>query len=251
MSRAKRREGRGSARSRRTPARAAASGGPRIPWVPLGVVVGIAVVAGIIALLVWQQGGEEGSQFAAAAEIEADPAPDLPGEFVNLQEIYDGEYGAHGENPTAAHVTRDVDYIADGNTNPPAGGAHWGRSACTQDPDDAPPFCGPAPWGVYRKPWEPETVVHNMEHGGVVLWYNTTDQSIIDELEDLVEDRLDGNELLVLMPYFEMEEEHIALTAWARLDKYPVSEYSKDRVEEFIDAFKCRFNPEGVGGSGC
>jgi hypothetical protein len=41
-----------------------------------------------------------------------------------------------------------------------------------------------------------------------------------------------------------MEEEHIALTSWVRIDKFPVAEYSAERVTEFIDAHMRRFNPE-------
>ena len=242
MSRAKRRTG--QARSRRTPV--PSGGGTRtIPIVPILVVVGIAVVVGLIGYLIWQQSQPAGDPNSKWVKVEADPAPDLPGEFVNLQEIYDGTYGAHGENTTAAHVTRDVDYTADGNTNPPAGGPHWGRSACSRDgADSSPPFCGPAPWGIYREPWEPESVVHNMEHAGIVLWYNFTDTALRDELEDIIKNQF-GNELIVMMPYPDMEEETIAITSWARIDKFPVSEYSKDRIEDYIDAHAGRFNPEG------
>ena len=181
---------------------------------------------------------------SAAAVVEADPAPDLPGEFVDLQTIYGGAYGTHGENPTAAHVQRDVDYVGDGNTNPPAGGPHWGSGACPREPEDAPRFCGPAPWGIYREPWEPETLVHNTEHGGVVVWYNTDDSAIIAELEDLVQSKLQGDDILVMAPYPGMEEDHIALTSWARIDKFPAGEYTEERVEDYIDAHMRRFNPE-------
>ncbi len=179
------------------------------------------------------------SRFDDAPDVEADDDPTLPGEFVDLPQIYGGPYP-----DTASHVRRDIDYVADGNSNPPAGGPHWGSGACTEDPDTSPPFCGPAPWGIYRKPWMPESLVHNMEHGGVVLWYNTTAQEIIDELEDLIVDRLNDGQILVMAPYPDMEEETIALTAWSRIDKFPIGEYSRERVEQFIDAHERRFNPE-------
>lgn len=238
-SRSKRRESLGSARSRRTPARPAQGGGPSIPIVPLLVLVGALAVAGLVAYLIWQQGRSAGEGAGVAAE--ADASPDLPGEWVDLAEIYGGPYSA-----TAGHARRNVDYVDDGNSNPPAGGPHWGSSTCTTDPEDNPPFCGPAPVGIYRTPWEPETLVHNMEHGGSVIWYNTTDQGVIDDLESLIRDRLEDRELLVLTPYFEMEEETIALTHWSRIDKFPVSEYSQERVDEFLDAHECRFNPENI-----
>ena len=81
-----------------------------------------------------------------------------------------------------------------------------------------------------------------MEHGGTIIWYDTTDQAIIDDLEDFVEDNRD--KLLVLTPYPDMEDEHVAITVWARRDMFPVSEYSRDRIEDFMDEFYCKFDPE-------
>jgi hypothetical protein len=42
-----------------------------------------------------------------------------------------------------------------------------------------------------------------------------------------------------------MEPETIAITSWTRLDKFPVSELTKERLQTFIDANHKRFNPEG------
>ena len=239
MSREKRRAGGGS--SRRTPV--PSGGGTRnIPMVPLLVIVGVAVVAALIGYLIWQQGKEPGTRFASAVKIEASEDPELPGVHVDLQGIYDACYGCD-DGTTAPHVSRDVDYVADGNSNPPAGGPHWGSGGCGNDPEAAPRFCGPAPGGIYREPWAPETLIHNMEHGGAIVWYNTTDQSIIDDLEDLVKD-IRGPVLLT--PYLDMEDETIAVTTWARIDKFPVSEYSQDRVDDFLDVHNCRFNPEDL-----
>jgi len=43
-----------------------------------------------------------------------------------------------------------------------------------------------------------------------------------------------------------MEEDTIALTAWTRLDKFPVSEYTRERIETFEEELNCRFNPEDL-----
>ena len=83
-----------------------------------------------------------------------------------------------------------------------------------------------------------------MEHGGAILWYNTTDQGIIDELEDLIKGRLNRGDLLVMVPLPEMEEETIAVSSWSRRDKFSVDEYNRNRVEEFFDKNERRFNPE-------
>ena len=239
MSRERRRAGGGS--SRRTPV--PSGGGTRtIPTVPILVIVGVAVVAALIAYLIWQQGQDAGDGFGAAARIEGDLAPDKPGEHIDLQGIFDGFYGNRDGNSTAPHVsTAAVDYSEQGL--PPAGGPHW-SGGCTRDPETSPAICGPAPWGIYRSPWEEETLLHNMEHGGTIIWYNTSDQTIIDDLEDFVQDESGRRDLLVLTPYPAMEDEHIAITVWARRDKFPVSEYSRDRLEDFMDAFYCKFDPE-------
>lgn len=179
------------------------------------------------------------ARLATARAAEADNEPLLPGDYVNLPAIYGGPYP-----DTAPHIRRIIITLVDGNSNPPAGGPHWGNSACPADPELAPDFCGPVPWGIYRLPWQAESLVHNMEHAGVILWYNTSDQAIIDELEGLIVERLNAGQLLVMTPYPAMEAEHIALTGWSRIDKFPVEEYSRERVEQFIDVHERRFNPE-------
>ena len=255
MSRAVRRASRGSASSRRTPVRPRGGGrGPRIPWVPVVVLIGIIGVIGIIAYLIWQQSKPAEQHFEEATRIEADPAPGLPGVYVDLPKIYGGFYGNRDGPNTADHVQRDVDYVdncSDSepkvcNSNPPVGGPHWGSSACADTADASPPFCGPAKAGVYREPWPPEPLVHNMEHGGVVLWYNTTNQEIVDELEDMFGDLVRNDKLVAMAPYPGMEPETIAVTSWARIDKFPVSEYTKERVDDFVDVHLCRFNPEDL-----
>jgi len=240
------------ARSRRTPVRAA-GGGRNLPWVPIAVVAGIALVLGAVVYLVIQAGKSPGTDNAKWAAVEKATATSttLPGEGVDLQAIYKGSYGSP-ENNTGAHVTFAMDYAKDQGL-PPTGGPHWGSGACGEHVADSGTFCGPVQYGIYRAPdfWEPESLVHSMEHGGLVVWYNTTNQQVIDELEAVVQGYLENDALIVMVPYQEMEEETIALTIWARRDKFPVSEYTKERVETFIDTMKCRFNPESFPGSGC
>ncbi len=243
-SRERRRRGTGA--SRRTPTAPAGGGRPSIPTIPIVIAVGVLAVVGLITFLIWQSGKEASPASESAAAHERDPAPDKAGEYVNLPEIYADERGpasySGGDVPnTAPHVSEIIDYSEQGL--PPAGGPHWGSGTCGDDPTDAPRFCGPAPSGIYREPWEASTLLHNMEHGGMVVWYNTTDQEIIDDLEDFASDN--RNKLLVLTPYPEMEEEHVAITIWARRDLIPVSEYSRERIEDFMDDWYCKFDPEG------
>lgn len=232
----------------------AAGGGRNIPWVPIVVVAGIALVLGVIGYLVIQAGKDPGldTDKWAAEEKAIATSTTLPGEGVDLQTIYNGSYGSSEGTNTAAHVTRDMDYETDQGL-PPTGGPHWGSSACGEHVTDSGTFCGPVQWGIYRAPdfWEPESLVHSMEHGGIVVWYNTADQEIIAELEALVQDRLEGDALIVMAPFQDMADETIAVTSWARRDSFPVADYTRERVETFIDTMKCKFNPESMPGSGC
>lgn len=236
MSKAARRTSKAGGRSRRTPSRAKGRAGLNIPWLPVSIAAGAVIIVGLIVFLVLQAGSDGSDAEAIAAEADASTA--LPGEYIDLPAIYGGPY-----SETAGHVSEQVDYSAQGL--PPVGGPHW-SGGCTEDPSSSPAFCGPAGWGIYREPWEPETLVHNMEHGGVVVWYKTTDQAVIDDLEALVTDRLENDELLVMAPFPEMAADTIAVTAWSRRDMFPVSEYTKERVETFIDAHARRFNPEDI-----
>jgi hypothetical protein len=83
-----------------------------------------------------------------------------------------------------------------------------------------------------------------MEHAGVVIWYNTADEAVIENLEALIEEELRKGHAIVLTPYPDMAEGYIALTAWSRRDQFPASDYDPERVTRFIDVYLCRFDPE-------
>lgn len=187
----------------------------------------------------------ESSRYEAAVAAEADASLSLPGQYVDLPSIYGGFYGNDDGPHTAPHTGSNVDYEGEGNTNPPAGGTHWGNGACGSSLPDSTPLCGPVPWGVYTSEWDAESLVHSMEHSGVIIWFNTTERDVVDELETLVTTRLNSGDLLVMAPYLGMEDEFIALTSWSRIDKFPVADYSPQRVITFLDAHVRRFNPEG------
>lgn len=115
-------------------------------------------------------------------------------------------------------------------SNPPTSGPHTPQTMV---------------WSVLTQAAPKENLVHNMEHGGIVVWYNSTNQQVITQLAGLVTAHLNQRDLIVMSPYAGMEPETIAITAWTRMDKFPVSQFTADRVEKFIEAHKRRFNPEG------
>ena len=195
--------------------------------------------------LIWQQTKPGGTGNDAAQTAEADDSPELLGEHVNLPEIYGDASGqaSYGGTPhTAPHVTRNVDYEEDGQGLPPAGGPHWGSGRCSTDLDSSAAFCGPVPEGFYTEAWDAESLIHNMEHTGIVVWYNTTDQDVLDELQDFARDN--DNRFLVVSRYTEMEEDTVAITGWSRRLTMSVDDFDRDQLKDFLDEHECRFDPE-------
>jgi hypothetical protein len=77
----------------------------------------------------------------------------------------------------------------------------------------------------------------------VVVWYNSTDEDVIDELQRFAGQN--SERFLVVTPFPEMQEETIAITAWSRRDEFSASDYTRGRLQRFLNAHECRFDPEG------
>lgn len=105
------------------------------------------------------------------------------------------------------------------NSQPPTSGPHYGSLAR---------------WGVHSEPIPDELQVHNLEDGGVGLWYNCPDgcPELVSQLETVVERYHEG---VLLAPYPGMEA-RIALTAWNRIDR--LEELDEERITRFIRAFR-------------
>jgi hypothetical protein len=64
------------------------------------------------------------------------------------------------------------------NTFPPSNGQHYPKWAV---------------WGFYTQPVNPRMVVHNEEHGGVILWWGPkTPKATVDKLNQLYNEQPDG-----------------------------------------------------------
>jgi uncharacterized protein DUF3105 len=150
---------------------------------------------------------------------------------------YPAEYGVQMfEDQGRAHIAGG-EVFTGYNSRPPTSGPH-----------------GPAlSWGIHNGPVPVESAVHNLEHGGVVIWYNCDggpqpldepgcDQLLLD-LSHLVEPRVDDGMYIVLAPYTEMDD-RIALTAWQYLDAF--DEFDLARIDAFIASFECKFDPENA-----
>ena len=156
------------------------------PLVPVLIGVGVLIVVAVGAWLIF--GGNSNSVPAAAT------APGGP-----VQTL-----------PTREHVpdSTKVEYT----TNPPTSGNHWAQAAT---------------WGIYpSRPVPDERLVHNLEHGGVIISYNPNkvDAATVDKLKTLTRDLQRSRVCIILTPRDSIQDDKpIALTAWgflATLDTY-------------------------------
>lgn len=120
-------------------------------------------------------------------------------------------------------------------TTPPTSGRHWnGWVQC----------------GFYTSQVPDERIVHNMEHGNIILSYNLTDQAQIDELEEAFDDIGLTNAWGVARPYDQIPEGTIYLTTWGVIDG-PMNVVDKDRIEQFFEAYSGKLGPEFPNGAPC
>lgn len=135
----------------------------------------------------------------------------LPGEFITDQ--------------GREHITT-VDHPAY-NSNPPTSGPHFPEAA---------------EWGFYKKEIADETLIHNLEHGGVWISYKP---EVPEEVRRKLEAIYDKYGRKIIVTPRAKNDSDIALAAWNRLDKFNVADYSDERIEKFIKAFRNK-GPEFV-----
>ena len=89
----------------------------------------------------------------------------------------------------------------------------------------------PARWGVYDEFIPDETLVHNLEHGGIRIHYDCPEgcPELVDQLAAIARQ---ANKL-VMSPYPDIGAK-IALVAWRVVDKF--DEFDEQRVKDFINA---------------
>ena len=160
----------------------AAGGVPRWALV-VAALVAAGVIAGVVLAMSGGDGGDDSSDLQAAmqaAGCTVREVPPLPPK--------DGQ-NFHADSPTE---TTKVKW----STSPPSAGGHYGAWAV---------------WRFYRAPITPNKMTHNLEHGGVAIWWGPqVPTATIDQLEAFYRDSPDG---MVGTPYAGLGNK-IALTAW-------------------------------------
>ena len=131
-----------------------------------GGAIGIVIVAAILFFAL--SGGKSSAASVKATMLAAgctyqDIAPKPPHNKTNY----------HADVPTLK-----TSMVGLWSTFPPSGGGHFGSWAV---------------WGFYTDPINPREVVHNMEHGAVVLWWGPkTPASTVNELHTFYNEPISG-----------------------------------------------------------
>ncbi len=110
------------------------------------------------------------------------------------------------------------------NSDPPTSGNHLAIQS---------------PSGHLGAPLVKEAVVHNMEHGSVVLWYQPDDPELAGDVNRLVRDL--GDTCLVAGTYGDMDFTMVA-TVWGRT--LELDRFDEILLREFIEAYRGELGPE-------
>jgi hypothetical protein len=120
---------------------------------------------------------------------------------------------------------------------PATSGQHWNSAT------------SPGPWGVYTTPQPQERLLHNLEHGGIVIWYQPAllDADGVRALTDYVQQQVRSAKFkVILAPWTGEDFEHpIAVTAWNWLLYLDTADI--DQVRSFLDDHYGQA-PEPLGG---
>lgn len=117
------------------------------------------------------------------------------------------------------------------NSTPPNSGPHYG---------------GLAQWAVHEEPIRYEQLIHNMEDGGVIIYYQCEEDcpELAEQLRDSAQPYIDAGRHVAVVPnrpeytvgngqtIHEDMEAKIALTAWTKVLK--MDEYDADAINQFI-----------------
>jgi hypothetical protein len=141
--------------------------------------------------------------------------------------------GEAGCGPVEEHEDEGQDHV---DTTPQYG---------TNPPTSGPHLQTPSSGGFFDEdsPVEPGALVHNLEHGQIVFWYDPeAPQTTIDAIEAVVDEQ---PEALLAVPWPDIESPYqFAMTAWTR------SQHCRQVSEDVVNAFRAEFQgkgPEPVG----
>jgi len=151
------------------------------------LIAGAVALAAIVAAVAFALSGGGGGSGSSAVQGAMDAAGCKLREVAPLPPKSKANY--HADSP------KD-DTKVKWSTSPPSAGGHYGLWAV---------------WGFYRSDVAPQRVVHNLEHGGVAIWWGPkVPAATVDQLESFYRESPDA---MFGTPYADLGDK-IALTAW-------------------------------------
>ncbi len=134
-----------------------------------------------------------------------------------------------------AHIAEDAAAPISYNSTPPTSGPHYGSLV---------------PWGISQEPQRYERVLHNLEDGGVAIYYQCEEgcEDLVEQLEEAVAPYLRSDRHVLLLPNDPawrignsqpLQQDmgnRIALAAWQRLDKF--DNFDAARIDAFIERYE-------------
>ena len=134
--------------------------------------------------------------------------------------------------PTRIHVPEEQNVAY--STTPPTSGDHWDWWA----------RCG-----FYEEGLPDERIVHNLEHGNIVVSYNLPDGGELDQLKGFMDNFELAPAWAVTRYYDKIPEGTVALSAWGVLDT--MEGVDEDRIEKFFRSYSGTLGPEFPNGAPC
>ena len=197
------------------------SQGSALPWTNILIGLGTVVIVGlVVALLVALNGGGGSAKNVTAQEIANVKAAMAKAGCTTRTSP------AEASNQHMSEPDQKATYL----TFPPGSGLHDSTTAF---------------WGNYRNPADPRQVVHNLEHGGIAVWYgpdiSPKDRGELDSFYDEspngilvtpLEDRSPG----IAYPKHQPLGSKIALTVWTADAGKPDSGQVQVSVCPHVDA---------------
>jgi hypothetical protein len=142
---------------------------------------------------------------------------------------------AAGCSAVREHEEQPADHIAVGEQHPPYS---------SDPPTSGPHFEQPAVAQFYSEPLPPEQVVHNLEHGQIVIWYSTdAPEGVVDNIQTVVRQEPTAT---LAVPYPGVpEDKTFVLTAWGA--SMACEQVSQVAVNEFRTTYQGK-GPERIPG---
>ena len=131
--------------------------------------------------------------------------------------------------PSGLNVHIDNDQTVEYSTSPATSGDHWAT---------------PISCGFYEDGLSDERIVHNLEHGNIVVSYNLASEEEVDRLRDALESIGKNAIWGVARSYDKIPSGTVALAAWGVLDT--MQEVDEDRLKTFFDTYSGAMGPERI-----